>query len=83
MFIDLVQWLDPASTGETYPAANHIGINHIAFRVASIEATTATLRERGIIFLTEEPQSIGPVRTILATDPDGVFVQLLEWVQGP
>jgi hypothetical protein len=22
------------------------------------------------------------VMTILATDPDGVFVQLLEWVQG-
>jgi glyoxylase I family protein len=80
MFIDLVQWLDPSSTGEAYPAANHVGINHLAFRVSDIDATTAALRERGITFLTQEPQSIGPVRTILATDPDGVFIQLLEWV---
>ena len=80
MFIDLVQWLEPASTGEAYPAANHIGINHLAFRVCDIEVTTATLRERGIRFLSDEPVSIGPVRTILTTDPDGVFIQLLEWL---
>ena len=79
MFIDLVQWLDPSSTGEAYPAASHVGINHLAFRVSDLEATTAALRERGITFLTEEPQSIGPVRTILTTNPDGVFIQLLEW----
>jgi catechol 2,3-dioxygenase-like lactoylglutathione lyase family enzyme len=83
MFIDLVQWLDPESTGEAYPAANHIGINHLAFRVSNIDTTIAALRERGISFLSEEPQSIGPVRTILATDPDGVLVQLLEWMQRP
>ncbi len=80
MFIDLVQWLEPASTGEAYPAANHIGINRLAFRVCDIEATTATLRERGITFLSDKPESIGPVRTIVTTDPDGVFVQLLEWL---
>lgn len=78
MFIDLVQWLDPSSTGEAYPAANHVGMNHLAFRVSDIEAPTAALRERGIAFLTEEPQSIGPVRTILTTDPDEVFIQLIE-----
>jgi glyoxylase I family protein len=80
MFIDLVQWLEPSSTGESYSAANHVGINHLAFRVSDIDGTTAALRERGIRFLSQEPQSIGPVRTILTTDPDGVFVQLLEWV---
>jgi catechol 2,3-dioxygenase-like lactoylglutathione lyase family enzyme len=73
----------PCIPGETYPVANHIGINHLAFRVSDIEATIAALRERGITFLSEEPQSIGPVRTILATDPDGVFVQLLEWMERP
>jgi glyoxylase I family protein len=80
MFIDLVQWLDPASTGEPYPALNHVGINRLAFRVLDIDATTATLRERGITFLTEEPQSFGPIRTIVTSDPDGVFIQLLEWL---
>ena len=80
MFIDLVQWLNPSSTGEPYAALNHVGINRLAFRVSNIDATTAALREQGITFLTEEPQSIGPVRTIFTTDPDGVFIQFLEWV---
>ncbi len=80
MFIDLVQWLDPASAGDPYPALNHVGINRLAFRVLQIYATTAALRERGITFLTEEPQSFGPIRTIVTTDPDGVFIQLLEWL---
>ena len=44
MFIDLVQWLEPPSTGETYPALNHVGINRIAFRVSNIDSTTAALR---------------------------------------
>lgn len=80
VFIDLVQWLNPSSTGEPYPALNHVGINRLAFRVSNVDATTAALRERGIIFLTQEPQSIGRVRTIFTTDPDGVFIQFLEWL---
>lgn len=80
VFIDLVQWLDPSSTGEPYPALNHVGINRLAFRVSDIDETTEDLRKQGITFLTETPQSIGPVRTIFTTDPDGVFVQLLEWL---
>lgn len=80
MFVDLVQWLDPSSTGEPYPGLNHVGINRLAFRVSGIDATTSALRERGITFLTPEPQSFGPIRTIITTDPDGVFIQLLEWL---
>ena len=80
MFIDLVQWLDPSSMGEPYPALNNVGINRLAFRVSDIEATTAALRESGISFLTQEPQSVGPVRTIFTTDPDGAFIQFLEWL---
>ena len=80
MFIDLVQWLDPSSTGEAYPTLNNVGINRLAFRVSDIDATVKALQERGISFLTQTPQSFGPIRTIVTTDPDGVFVQLLEWL---
>src|SRR5438105_217817 len=34
IFIDLVQWLDPPSTGQVYPALNHVGINRVALRVS-------------------------------------------------
>jgi glyoxylase I family protein len=79
MFIDLVQWLEPQSTGEPYPALNHVGINRLAFRVSNLDATTASLRERGIVFLSEKPESFGPgIRSIVTTDPDGVFIQFIE-----
>ena len=32
VFLDLVQWLDPPSTGDAYAALNHVGINRLAFR---------------------------------------------------
>ena len=79
MFIDLVQWLEPPSTGEPYPALNHVGLNRIAFRVSDIDATTAALQERGITFLSREPQTFGQgIGSIVTTDPDGVFIQLIE-----
>jgi glyoxylase I family protein len=79
MFIDLVQWLEPAFTGEPYPVLNHLGINRIAFRVSDLDATTAALRDLGITFLTGEPQIFGEgIRCIVTTDPDGVFLQLIE-----
>jgi catechol 2,3-dioxygenase-like lactoylglutathione lyase family enzyme len=80
MFIDLVQWVDPSSMGEPYPALNNVGINRLAFRVSDIDVTTVSLRERGITFLSEQPQSFGGIRTIITIDPDGVFIQLLEWL---
>jgi glyoxylase I family protein len=79
MFIDLVQWLEPPSTDEAYPALNHVGLNRLAFRVSDIDATTAALRGQGITFLSQEPQSFEPgIRSIVTTDPDGVFIQLIE-----
>jgi glyoxylase I family protein len=79
MFIDLVQWLAPSSSGEAYPVLNHVGLNRMTFRVSSLDATTAALRDEGIEFLTREPQVFGEgIRCIVTTDPDGVFVQLIE-----
>ena len=79
MFIDLVQWLEPSSLGEAYPVLNHVGLNRMAFRVSDLDATTAALRDQGIEFLTREPQVFGEgIRCIVTTDPDGVFVQLIE-----
>jgi catechol 2,3-dioxygenase-like lactoylglutathione lyase family enzyme len=79
LFIDLVQWLEPSAVGQAYPVLNHVGLNRLAFRVKDIDATVSALRERGITFLTQEPQVFGPgIRSIVTTDPDGVFIQLIE-----
>lgn len=49
MFIDLVQWRDPASTGEAYPALNSIGLNRFAPRVSDMDATVASAKARSRI----------------------------------
>src|SRR5438477_12689920 len=55
MFIDLVQWLEPLSTGEAYPVLNNVGLNRIAFRVSDMDASVMALRERGVSFMSEQP----------------------------
>lgn len=81
LFIDLVQWLEPPPIGESYPMLNHVGINRFALRVSNIDATVTALRERGVRFLSDAPGTIGEgIRSIVTVDPDGVFVQLVEWL---
>jgi len=51
----------------------------MAFRVSDVDATTAALRQQGITFLSQEPQVFGEgIRCIVTTDPDGVFIQLID-----
>jgi hypothetical protein len=51
----------------------------MAFRVSNIDGTVTALRQRGVSFLTEQPYPFGlGIRSIVTTDPDGVFIQLVE-----
>lgn len=86
--LELLQYLSPA--GDSIPgcsAPNTIGLRHIAFRVADIEATCARLREAGV-----EPFSdpvIVPAGVVAHDagekvlcyflDPDGVLLELAEY----
>ena len=79
LFIDLVQWVAPAAPGTAYPVANHVGLNRFALRVSELDTVVATLKRAGVTFLSDTPQNFGEgIRCIVATDPDGVFVQLIE-----
>ena len=79
MKVDLVQWLDPAPTGEAYAALNNLGLTRLAFRVNDIDATVAELRDKGISFMSEEVQPFGQgVHSIALKDPDGTILQLIE-----
>lgn len=80
LFIDLVQWLDPIAQGKAYPTVANIGLNRFALRVSDLDATVASAHSKGITFLTEAPVAVGAdgMRFIVARDPDGIFVQLVE-----
>ena len=80
LFIDLVQWLDPIGSGEAYRALDHIGLNRFALRVTDLDGLVTQARAQGLAFMTDAPVPVGDegMRFIVARDPDGVFVQLVE-----
>ena len=82
MFIDLVQWLEPASDGQVYPALNNVGINRVAFRVSELEKIVAVLsavrhsvseRESSSIWSHPDHRDTGPGRGYLFNFSNGLL----------
>src|SRR5262249_11768079 len=77
--LELSQHYDPPATGTTEPVAmNRLGITHIAFRVADIEATIAAVRQWGGQVLDATRVSLKETGDyIMCLDPNGVRVELM------
>ncbi len=79
----LIQWLDPYDPDPPYPAPiNHRGIQRIALMVPDLDHTVATLRARGVEFLSDLApccSGTGSDRSgiVHALDPDGVFLEFV------
>lgn len=84
--LELLHWLQPEAEGPaTRRPMTRLGITHLCFRVADLEAAAAKVEECGGSVhrqtLTELPNDGGrPVRLLYVTDPDGVRVELMEGV---
>ncbi len=79
--IQLLAPLSPASTIATFLDRNGPGIQQLAYRVTDIDAVCATLRERGMRLLYDEPRrgtSNSRVNFIHPKDAGGVLVELVE-----
>ena len=89
--LDLIQFLDPPTTGVPYPTLHHVGIARLCFEVEDIETTTAELAAQGVEF-------VGPVshfesgrggegdgvadiaaRFVCFKDPDGTFLEVMQF----
>jgi catechol 2,3-dioxygenase-like lactoylglutathione lyase family enzyme len=78
--LDMIQFLDPPSTGSPYPVLNHLGINRLCFQVDDIEAARERLVASGV-------DLVGPVGEIVTKangmrskvlcfrDPDGTVLE--------
>ncbi len=79
--IQLLAPLTPESTIAKFLDRNGPGMQQLAFRVADIEAVSATLRERGLRLLYDAPRrgtSDSRVNFIHPKDAGGVLVELVE-----
>lgn len=77
--IDLLEFTDPAPTGQPYPHLYHTGIARMCLKTTDIERDYKDLLAKGIKFLSEPKKLPGTTVSIVCfRDPDGTFVELLE-----
>jgi catechol 2,3-dioxygenase-like lactoylglutathione lyase family enzyme len=81
--LELIDYPVPGVVGPNAPRPmNQLGLTHLSFRVADLDAICAQLRAAGGGVLPEtylgSPDS--PTRVIMAHDPDGIRLEL---IQGP
>ena len=83
--IQLLAPLDEASTIAKFLDRSGPGIQQLAYRVADLDAVSATLRERGLRLLYDEPRrgtSDSRVNFIHPKDAGGILVELVEPAAG-
>lgn len=55
-----------------------IGVKHFALRVTDLEQTAARLKEQGLVAEAEIKQGRTGVSYLFFTDPDGLFVEIVQ-----
>ena len=80
--LELTEWMDPLPTGAPYAVGNHAGVYRVALTVDDIDVAFSDVRRA----LPDAPppvtvdlgETLGPMRALFFTDPDGCVVELLE-----
>jgi glyoxylase I family protein len=81
--LELMDFLSPGWSGPKAPRPMHQpGLTHLSFRVADLDAVCAQLEEAGgrVLPETRIGKRGSPTRVIMALDPDGLRLEL---IQGP
>ncbi|KKK43875.1 hypothetical protein LCGC14_0806660 [marine sediment metagenome] len=87
--IDLLQWTKPPSMGRPYEKLNNVGIARMALEVDDIDKMYHELKAKGVEFISppqdadlapERPEN-GLIRIATCWDPDGVAVELVQFIQ--
>ena len=87
--LDLLQWTKPPSTGKPYDKINNVGITRISLEVDDVDKVYKHLKSKGVEFisppqiadLTPETPGKDLIKIVTAKDPDGIFVQLEEFIR--
>ena len=87
--IDLLQWTKPPSTGKSYEKLNNVGITRMALEVEDVDKIYNDLKSKGVEFISPPqdadlaPETLGQglIRFTTCKDPDGVAVELVEFIR--
>jgi glyoxylase I family protein len=79
--LELLAFPTPGWVGPDSPRPmNQLGLTHLSFRVADLDAACAKIEAAGggVIVGTRVAQPGSPVRVVMAHDPDGMRLELIE-----
>ena len=76
--LELVKFHSPSVRGRDGHAANILGLRHVAFAVADIDAAVATVRARGSELVGEVENYEDIYRLCYVRGPEGIIVELAE-----
>jgi catechol 2,3-dioxygenase-like lactoylglutathione lyase family enzyme len=77
--IDLLEFTDPAPSGQPYANLAQTGIARMCLKTTDIQRDYRELLAKGVKFLSEPKRLPGTAVSIVCfKDPDGTFVELLE-----
>jgi len=87
--LDLLQWTKPPSQGTPYDKINNVGITRISLEVDDVDKVYNYLKSKDVEFisppqvadLTPENPGKDLIKIATALDPDGIFVQLEEFIR--
>lgn len=87
-FLDIIQFIDPPTTGETYPTLHNVGIGRLCFEVDDLYETATTLKQNNVEF-------VGPISRyetaqgrrshgidcefLCFKDPDGTIIEYIHF----
>lgn len=79
--LDLVEYIDPPTTGKPYDRLDNVGIARVAFHVSDFSSAYADLSRIPVQFFGPAVTYPGPrgelLRTVMFRDPDGTALQII------
>ena len=80
--LDLIEWTDPPTDGRPYPHLRHAGVARVALYTTDLQGEYDRLRGEGVEFVSEPVVMGTGARFVCFTDPDGTFLELIEFPKG-
>ena len=87
-FLDIIEFLDPPTTGEAYKSLDNVGIGRLCFEVDDIDSVARHLASHGVEFVGPvSPYETAPgvrpsvveARFLCVRDPDGTIIEYAQF----
>jgi catechol 2,3-dioxygenase-like lactoylglutathione lyase family enzyme len=77
--LDLIQWTNPKTKGSPPPDLFHTGMARLCLYCTDLDGHVAQLKAAGVELVSEPVNMMKKTRFVCFKDPDGTFIELIEF----